>query len=341
LPDSPLDPAGRDIVVIGASMGGVEALRRLLGGLPSDLPASLFVVLHRPDHDPDLLPEVLGAASSLPVVRALEGEPFAHGYVYIAPSDRHLIIGHDHLHVRRGPRENGARPAIDPLFRSAAANCTTRVIGVVLTGMLNDGTAGLRAIKRCGGLAVVQDPSDAAYPQMPRSAIRHAAVDRVLVLEEIPAALAALALDRRPPPGEVPADIRAEALIAAQEYRDMEHDNRSGPISPITCPDCHGTMQEIVDGGLLRYRCHTGHAYTLEALGAVQAEAWERALYEAYRAQQERSMLLRKMAQEQGEGREATLLQQRAQSYEEGAELLRRLIAHHNASNRPVEDSET
>jgi two-component system, chemotaxis family, protein-glutamate methylesterase/glutaminase len=304
------------------------------------LPASIFVVLHTADHDPDLLARVLGRASSLPVVRAVEGTRFAPRHVYVAPPDRHLIVGDDHVHVRRGPRENGARPAIDPLFRWAVANCTTRVIGVVLTGLLNDGTAGLRAIKRCGGLAVVQDPSDAVCDPMPRSAIRHVPVDHVLPLDEIPMALAGLVLDRRPAPGAVPDDIRAEVLIAAQEIGEMQHEDRRGPLSPITCPDCHGTMQEIIDGGLVRYRCHTGHAFTLETPGAIQAEAWERALYEAYRMQQERSMLLRKMADAaHREGRTSSeLLQRRAESYEEDAELLRRLIAHHNG---PPQQRET
>jgi two-component system chemotaxis response regulator CheB len=153
--ESVADSQRRDLIVIGASMGGVEALSRLLERLPADLPASLFVVLHTADHSPALLAQVLGRNSSLPVRTAVEGERFSAGNVYLAPPDCHLILGHDHVHVRRGPRENGARPAIDPLFRSAAANGTTRVIGVLLTGLLNDGTAGLQAIKRCGGLAVV------------------------------------------------------------------------------------------------------------------------------------------------------------------------------------------
>jgi two-component system chemotaxis response regulator CheB len=324
-------------------MGGVQALRRLLAGLPADLPAALFIVLHTADNDPGLLARVLSSSSPLPVATAVEGERFVRGGVYVAPPDRHLIVGRDHVHVRRGPRENGARPAIDPLFRSAAANCTTRVIGVLLTGLLDDGTAGLQAIKRCGGFALVQDPADAAYDQMPRSAMRHVAVDHVLPLEEIPAALAALARERPPPPGEVPDDIRAEALIAAQEFRDMEHDSRAGPLSPITCPDCHGTMQEIIDGGLVRYRCHTGHAFTLEALGAIQAEAWERALYGAYRSQHERSMVVRRMAdQARRQGASGvTLLERRAESYREGAELLRRLIASGNTAGGKLEDSET
>ena len=278
---------------------------------------------------------MLGSTSRLPVVTAEEGQSFASGHVYVAPPDRHLIVGHDHVHVRRGPRELGSRPAIDSLFRSAAVNCTTRVIGVLLTGLLNDGTSGLQAIKRCGGLAVVQDPSDAAYDEMPRSAIRHVATDHVLPLEEISAGLVALAREPRPPAGEIPGEIRAEALIAAQELRDMDHLSRSGSISPITRHECHGSLQEIVDGELVRYRCHTGHAFTLETLGAIQADEWERALYGAFRAQQERAMLVRRMANEarrEGAARSAEQLQKRALSYEEGAELLRRLIAHSDGS---------
>jgi two-component system chemotaxis response regulator CheB len=331
------DPAhhpNRDVVVIGASMGGVEALRRLLAGLPADLPAALFVVLHSADHQPGLLARVLGSASVLPVATAQEGERFARGQVYVAPPDRHLIVGHDHLHVRRGPREHCSRPAIDPLFRSAAASCMTRVTGVLLTGLLDDGTSGLRAIKRCGGVALVQDPDDAAYDEMPRSAIRHVAVDHILPLGAIPAALDRLVREPRPPAGEVPEEIRAEALIAAQEVRHMSHPKPAGAISPITCPECHGSLQEIVDGGLVRYRCHTGHGFTLETLGEAQGEAWERALYGAYRAQQERAMLVARLAGEarrEGAARSAEQLEQRAESYEEGAELLRQLIAHSNS----------
>jgi two-component system chemotaxis response regulator CheB len=337
------EPPNRDVVVIGASMGGVEALKRLLGCLPADLPASLFIVLHTADHEPGLLAQVLGSASSLPVATAEEGQSFAPGHVYVAAPGRHLIVGHDHVHVRRGPREHGARPAIDPLFRSAAVNCTTRVIGVLLTGLLNDGTSGLQAIKRCGGLALVQDPSDAAYAEMPRSAIRHGAIDRVLPLEDICAGLVELVREPAAPAGKVPEEIRVEALIAAQEIRDMQHPTRSGAISPITCPECHGSLQEIVNGKLVRYRCHTGHAFTLETLGAAQAEEWERALYGAYRAQQERALVVRRMADQasrEGAAQTAEQLQQRAHSYDEGAELLRGLIAHVNSSSGTSESGD-
>jgi two-component system chemotaxis response regulator CheB len=178
---------------------------------------------------------------------------------------------------------------------------------------------------------------------MPRSAIRHVAVDHVLPLERIPAALAELVPGPRPPAVEVPDRIRAEALIAAQEIPDMEQFGRVGPLSPITCPECHGAMQEIREGGLMRYRCHTGHAFTLEALGVIQADAWERALYSALRAQQERSIVVRRMADQARQGgaaRTAEQLQERAESYEEGVELLRRLIAHGNRAGEPIEGSE-
>ena len=154
---------GRDIIVIGGSAGAIQPLCAILRGLTPDLPASIFVVIHRADREPNLLPSILDAAGPLPVVIASEGQSFAPGCVYVPPNDRHLLVGSDHVHVRRGPHENRSRPAIDPLFRSAAAHATTRVIGVVLSGLLSDGTAGLLAIKRCGGLALVQDPGGAAY----------------------------------------------------------------------------------------------------------------------------------------------------------------------------------
>jgi two-component system, chemotaxis family, protein-glutamate methylesterase/glutaminase len=275
------------------------------------------------------------------VLLAAEEQRFALGRVYLAPPDRHLLVGADHVHIRRGPRENGARPAIDPLFRSAAANCTTRVIGVVLTGLLDDGTAGLQAIKRCGGLAVVQDPSEAAYAQMPRSAVRHVVVDHVLSLEEIAAALPRLVRDGRPPAREVPGDIRIEALIAAQEFGNMQYSDEERALSPITCPECHGSLREIRDGELVRFRCHTGHGFTLDTLRVVQGQEWERALYGALRAQQERAELVQRMADEarvRGAVRSAEQLRQRAKDYDEGADLLRRLISFGNGG--PGDDRE-
>jgi two-component system chemotaxis response regulator CheB len=320
----------RDVIVIGGSAGGVEAVRGLVRGLPADLPASVLVAIHRGPDGAGLLAEILDAAGPLPAAAAEEGQPLERGRIYVAPPDRHLLVGHDHLHVRRGPRENRMRPAIDPLFRSAAVNCSTRVIGVVLSGMLNDGSSGLRAVKRCGGLAVVQDPRDATHPDMPRNALAHAEVDHMLPLAGLAPLLARLAASPRPPPAEVPEEIRIEALIAAQELTVMPDRHRFGPLSPLGCPECHGTLQEIREGGLVRYRCHTGHAFTLEALRLAQDEAWERTLYAAMRAQQEQAMLCRRLGQDAQDRAQANWVEKferRARDYEEGAETIRRLLA--------------
>jgi two-component system, chemotaxis family, protein-glutamate methylesterase/glutaminase len=320
----------RDVIVVGASAGGVEALRRLAAALPRDLPAAVFVVVHGGTAQRRYLAELLAAAGPLPAVTAEEGMPFAHGRFHVAAPGCHLLVGQDHVHVRRGPKENRTRPAIDPLFRSAAVHCSTRVIGVVLTGMLDDGTAGLKAIRRCGGLAVVQDPADADWPDMPRSALAHAGADHVLPLAEIGGLLARLARETRPPPVEAPDSVRAEALIAAQELTMHPDQKRLGELSPLTCPDCHGTLDEIDDNGFLRFRCHTGHAFTAEALRAAQSEAWERALYSVLRTQEEQSLLTHKLAsdaKERGALRSYEFYELRAQEYEEGAEIVRRLLA--------------
>jgi two-component system chemotaxis response regulator CheB len=220
------------------------------------------------------------------------------------------------------------------LFRSAAVCCSTRVIGVLLSGMLNDGTSGLLAIKRCGGLAIVQDPQDAAFPDMPRNALAHVAVDHVVPLAELAPLLSELATSPRPPPlATIPEEIRIEALIAAQELTAMPDQHPLGPLSPLACPDCHGSMVEIREGDLLRFRCHTGHAFTLETLRLAQGEAWEQTLYAAMRAQQEQAMLARRLAAEaeaNGRPRLAGDFARRERDYEEGAEVIRQLLAQGN-----------
>jgi two-component system, chemotaxis family, protein-glutamate methylesterase/glutaminase len=182
--------AGHDIIVVGASAGGVEALIRTVGGVPSDLPAALLVVLHMRPGKPSGLPDLLSRSGKLRASQAEHLQPIQHGHIYVAPSDRHLVIVSGRVHVTLGPRENGHRPAIDPLFRTAARSYGRRVVGIVLSGVLDDGTAGLAAVKRHGGLAIVQDPDDALFPSMPRSAMDHVAVDHVLPAKEIGALLA-------------------------------------------------------------------------------------------------------------------------------------------------------
>jgi two-component system chemotaxis response regulator CheB len=335
----PWTPETRDVVVVGGSAGAVTAVRQLVAGLPEDLGAALFVTIHRGNGLPAVLAEILNAAGPLPAVMAKEGQPFARGHIYVASPDHHLIVGRDHVHVRRGPRENRTRPAIDPMFRSAAVSCSTRVIGVLLSGLLNDGTSGLTAIRRCGGLAVVQDPSDALFGDMPRSAIEQGAVDEIAPLAAMGDLLARLTRQRRPPPVEVPGLIRAEAFIAAQELHMDPDNNPIGTLSPLTCPECHGAMYEIRDGKLLRYRCHTGHAYTAESLRNEQAEGWEEALYNALRVQEEQLALTRRMAEvarEFGAEPSAVAFEERARSYAEGVEIIRNLIASGQAGNGAV-----
>ena len=320
-------PITRDVIVIGASAGGVEALRRLLSILPPRLPAAIFVVVHVGQSS--ILPTVLDRGSTLPVVPATSGAVFERGTVYVGVPGMHLLLHDHHILLRRGPRENHSRPAIDALFRSAAASLGTRVIGVVLSGALSDGTAGLRIIKRCGGVAVVQDPEDAADPSMPRSALRHVDVDYVRPIAELPALFDLLTREAAGPSPPVPVDVRLEAAIAAQELADMKADEMLGDLSSFSCPECHGALWEIRDGPMLRFRCHVGHAFTADAVLEGQGEEIERMLTTLQRAHQERAALARRMAvKERAEERHnlADQLEVRGREYEDNARLVMELI---------------
>ena len=222
---------------------------------------------------------------------------FQPSRVYVGVSGFHLMLHGNHMLLRRGPRENLSRPAVDPLFRSAAATFGGRVIGVVMSGALSDGTAGLRAIKRCGGLAVVQDPAEALAPGMPRSALRHVDIDHVCRMDGMARLLGQLVRQPAGPTPEVPLDIRLETAIAAQELADMKADDMLGTPSRFTCPECHGALWEIEDGSLLRFRCHVGHAFDADAVLASQAEEIDRLLGTLLRSHQERAALARHMAQ--------------------------------------------
>ena len=333
----PQSPANRDIVVVGASAGGLEPLRVLLAGLPPDLPAAVFVVLHVGESSH--LAFVLDANSSLPVKWAVNGEPLERSQVYVAPPGKHLLLHDSHVLLRRGPRENHARPAIDPLFRSAAASFATRATGVILSGALSDGTAGLRAVKRCGGVAVVQDPEEALVPDMPRNALRYVDVDHVVPVAGMAPLLGALARETAGAAPDIPLDIRLEAAIAAQELSDMKVDDMLGEPSRFTCPECHGTLWEIEDGGMLRYRCHVGHAYAAETVLASQGAEIDRLLWTLLRSHQERASLAWRMAEkERAEGRHglAVQLERRAGEYEQDAELVRSLMRNGRAAGGVV-----
>jgi two-component system chemotaxis response regulator CheB len=274
------------------------------------------------------LAELLGKKTALPVLPAENGALLREGTITVARPGKHLLIHDAHTLLRRGPRENMARPAIDPLFRTAAASRGGRVIGVVLSGNLNDGTSGLRAIKRCGGLAVVQDPDDAAVSSMPKSALRHVDVDYVVPIERMAALLSELARRPAAPTPEIPLDIRLESTIAAQELASMELEDRSGELSPFTCPECSGALWEINDGSMLRYRCHVGHAFTAEIVLSARAAEVDRMLESLLRSHQERAALVRRMAKHERSMQNESLaaqLEARAKEYEHDAEVVRRL----------------
>src|SRR3954470_23315068 len=267
---------GRDIIVVGASAGGVEALTQLVRGLPADLPAAVFVVLHVPAHATSLLPRILDKAGPLPAAHPREGEAIQPGRVYVAAPDHHLLLKNGTVHLARGPRENGHRPAVDALFRSAARAYGGRVVGVVLSGALDDGTAGLVAVKHRGGLAVVQDPNDALYAGMPRSALANVQVEYCLPLADIPPALARLArepADTQKGAGPVADDLEIETDLAELDLATLQSAERAGTPSGFGCPDCGGSLWELKEGTLVRFRCRVGHAWSGDSLLARQADA--------------------------------------------------------------------
>ena len=286
----------RDIVVIGASSGGVTALMDLLAALPADFPAPIFIVQHMPADSPSILPELISRVSPLAAKHPRHGEPVVPGTVYVAPPDHHLLLEDDCVLVTRGPKENRFRPSIDALFRSAAYGYGPRVIGVVLTGYLDDGTSGLWSVQRLGGLAVVQDPRDAESPAMPTNALQFVAADHVVPLAGLAALLVRLTTELAPGKPRVG---RAELDLLAIELTIAKRDNAfelgiidKGQLTPFTCPDCHGALTQLIEGKLIRYRCHTGHAYTVSALLSELTQSVESMLYQSMRGLEETKMLL-------------------------------------------------
>ena len=285
------------IVVIGGSAGAIEALKRLASQLPEDFPAPVCVVVHMSADAPGLLDTILGHAGRLPAQYAKDGMPLRAGRFYIAPPDHHLLVEKDSLLVTRGPKENRFRPAVDPLFRSAAQAYGSATIGVVLSGGLDDGTAGLQVIKDLGGTAVVQDPNDAAVPSMPVTAARHVEVDYIVPIGEMGSLLARLAAMSVPTrAAAVQSTVEVEVKIAKQHKPLDAGVLQLGAPSPIACPECHGVLLQVAAQGILRFRCHTGHAYSIETLVAAVDEGIETALWNAVRALEEGQMLLRQLA---------------------------------------------
>lgn len=324
--------ARRDIIVLGTSAGGIEALQVVARGLPEGLPAAVFVVQHIAPTADGALPAILSRAGPLPARFAVNGEPIRRGRIYVAPPDLHMLIHRDVVHVTHGPRENRVRPAIDPLFRSAAYAHGPRVVGVILTGLLDDGSAGLVAIKERGGVAVVQDPETAMFPSMPRNALENVPVDMRLALEDIPQALADL-VDGPAGEGANPSDSDDMGKEIAEAQLDpalMSNSQHPGRPSSFSCPDCQGVLYELSEGGMLRYRCRVGHAYSPDSLRASQDEALENALWSALRALEEKIDLARRLerrAQDRSLPIAAARFAARATEAEEHAEKIRRVLA--------------
>jgi two-component system chemotaxis response regulator CheB len=282
------------VIVIGASSGGVSALLELAACLPADLPAVVGVVLHVGSRD-SILPELMTARGPLKAVHPADGDLLVPGRIYVAPPDLHMQFSASRVELFRGPRENHARPAIDPLFRSVAIHWGDRAIGVILTGDLDDGTAGLAAIKSAGGKAIVQDPDTALEQSMPASALANVDVDHCLPLQGIAPEL--MRLVQQPASGGHPVPeilVREKAVFEGKDV--FENLKEMAHPSTLTCPDCGGALWELKQTRPLRYRCHTGHAFTARSLQNSQAQVTEHALWSSVRSLQEREVLLRRLA---------------------------------------------
>jgi two-component system chemotaxis response regulator CheB len=309
----------RDIVVIGGSAGGIEALLTLVAGLPADVPAAIFVVVHMSPYGESRLPALLRSAGRLPAAQAEDGESIEMGRIYVAPPDRHLVVRPGRVALVHGPRENHSRPAIDPLFRTAARAYGPRVIGVVLSGALYDGSMGLLAIKTLGGIAVVQDPAEATFDSMPRSALQRVTADHVAPVAAMPALLSALIGTSRPDdvqkgPGAMADDVERLEAVVAVDFGEQANDERADETTVFTCPDCGGVLWQGGEGPLLFFRCHVGHAYAPEVLLQQKSEELEAALWSSLRLLKEKVTLNQQLATRtrmRGNGKRPDLMAER------------------------------
>lgn len=332
----------QNIIVVGASAGGFEAIKTLAAGLPTDLPAAVLMVWHMSPDVRGILPQALSRVTDLPVSHAFDGEEIVDGRIYVAPPDRHLIVEPGRVRVTRGPKENRFRPAVDPLFRSAALHYERNVIGVILSGALDDGSSGLWTVKLRGGTAVVQDPWDAEVPSMPENAIRAVTVDHVVSVAEIPGLLVKLVHEEEQRAaaagranGEAEVDDRRlelEVGIASQDNALESGIMEYGELSPFACPECHGVLSRLVEGKIVRYRCHTGHAFTADSLLASITENIEDSLWTAIRGVDESIMLLNHMGDHFAEVNQpslAAMFFRKAQDARERNELVRQAVLSH------------
>ena len=324
------EPFGcRDIVVVGASAGGVESLIAFVRALEPSLPATVLVVLHVPSSGASALPRILERVGTLPVDIAAPQQKLERGRILIAPPDRHLVVVDNQLRTSHGPRENGHRPAVDVLFRTAARACGSRVIAVVLSGSLDDGTAGAIAVKERGGLVLAQDPTEAAYPGMPESAIKHVDVTEIGSATQLAVAVSQLCRTPATPMDDIGLDDVATDTKMANMYDIAAADERPGQPAGFGCPECHGALFKIENGGLLRFRCRLGHAWSWHALLVEQGQALENALWMALRTLEEKAALsiqLAERASERGSMLSYERFTEQAQEASHSAAMVRRLL---------------
>jgi two-component system, chemotaxis family, protein-glutamate methylesterase/glutaminase len=320
----------RNIVVIGASAGGVEALQGLVAGLPADMNAALFVVLHIPPHTRSYLPEILNAAGPLKAMHPVDGQLITNGHIYVAPNDHHMVLDGMRIMVRRGPKENRMRPSIDALFRSAAFTYRERVTGIILSGTLNDGVSGMWTVKELGGATFVQSLEEAMQPQLPENVLEYVTVDHVMPVEQMGRELRRLSETKVARPEmqlNAPAMERMEmevTIACSDSAYDMGIMNK-GTYTPLTCDECNGALMRFPEANILRYRCHTGHAYTASALLASVTAAVETKLWQAMRAMEEVNMLMKTISDHymnSGDYYSASLFESRA---EEGLKSSKRV----------------
>ena len=288
--------ANRDILVIGTSAGGVMALTELMQSLPRDFKASIFIVQHITPYSYTNLPAILNRNSPIPAVLAKDGDMIENSKIYVAPPDHHMLIENNRILVKKGPKENRFRPSIDALFRSAAYVYGSRVIGIVLSGMLDDGTSGLWSIRRLHGLCIIQSPEDAEYPSMPNNVLEYVDVDYNVPIHEMGSLLHRLTQEEAPESNGISEEelnrLRLEVQIAAQDNAFDMGVLDLGPFTPFTCPECHGTLVQIEEGRHKRFRCHTGHSFTASSLMAGITKTVEENLWQTVRGLEEATMLL-------------------------------------------------
>jgi two-component system, chemotaxis family, protein-glutamate methylesterase/glutaminase len=321
--------SNRNIIVIGGSAGATGPLKDILKRLPQDIPAAVFVVLHIPARGIGMLSMVAAAASQLPVRQADDGMIIENGHIYLAAPDYHLLVYEKRLVLGRGPRENLVRPAIDPLFRSAAMHHGPRVIGVVLSGLLSDGAAGLNAIKRCGGVAVVQEPSDALSDEMPRRAMEATTVDLCVPGAKLGDVLCDLARESAGNALPVGPEIALEVEIAAGARIGSDALAKIADPVALTCPSCGGVLSKLKNENPLRFRCQVGHSYTAEALAKEQEGRVDEALRVALRIIEERAELVHRMAEDgrqSGRRAVAEMYDSRAEEYRRYADTIRKAV---------------